>query len=79
MAKKDDSKQARMYGRVAKTPISNTFNELVEMYFLDCGDYAELLHIQDVFPRLSVVVFTGAMKRMSVQLKWSSKRRFRIG
>ena len=27
--KKDDSEQERMFGRLAKTPIDNTFNELV--------------------------------------------------
>ena len=38
--KKDEFKQERMFGRVAKIPIANTFNELVEMDFVDYGDHA---------------------------------------
>ena len=48
-----------MFGRVAKIPISNSFNELVERDFVDYGDYAAFLQIQDTFSRFSVVVFTG--------------------
>ena len=49
--KKDEFKQERMFGRVAKIPISNTFNELVEMDFVDYGDHATFLHIQGTFSR----------------------------
>ena len=35
--KKDEFKQERMFGRVAKIPIANTSNELVEMDFVDYG------------------------------------------
>ena len=47
--KKDDFKQERMSGWVAKIPISNTFSELVEMDFVDYGGHATFLHIQDTF------------------------------
>ena len=47
--KKDDFKHERMFGRVAKTPIANTFGELVEMDFVDYGDHATFLHIQGAF------------------------------
>ena len=53
-----------MFGAVSKIPISSAFNELVEMGFVDYGDYAAFLHIQDTFSRFSVGVFTGAKKMM---------------
>ena len=40
MIKKDVFKHGRMFGRVAKIIISNTFSELVEMDFVDYGDRA---------------------------------------
>ena len=40
-----------MFVGVAKIPIANTFNELVEMDFVDYGGYATFLHIQDTFSR----------------------------
>ena len=46
---KEYSKQERMFGMVAKIPIANTFNELVEMDFVDYGDYSAFLRIQDTF------------------------------
>ena len=46
-----------MFGRVAKIPIANTFNELVEMDFVDYVDYATFLHIRDTFSRFSVIIF----------------------
>ena len=54
--KKDEFKQERMFGRVAKIPIANTFNELVEMDFVDYGDHAAFLRIQDTFSRFSVAI-----------------------
>ena len=67
-----------MFRRVDKIPLANTFSELVEMVFVDYGDYAAFLHIQDSFSLLSVV-FTGAKKRMGKLQKWYVGRRFRIG
>ena len=52
-----------MFGSDAKIPNSNDFSLLVEMYFVDYGDYAAFLHIQDTFSRFSVVVFTGSKKK----------------
>ena len=50
---KGDSKQERMFGSVAKIPIANTFNELVEMDFVNYGYYAAFLHIQGAFRDLT--------------------------
>ena len=61
--KKKEFAQERLFGRVAKILISNTFTELVEMDFVDYGECAALLHIQDTVARFPVVVFIGAMKR----------------
>ena len=49
--KKDYFEQVRMFGGVAKIPISNTFSELVEMDFSDYGDSATFLRIRDTFSR----------------------------
>ena len=49
--KKGEFKQERMFGRVAKIHIANTFNELVGMDFVDYGGHATFLHIQDTFSR----------------------------
>ena len=80
--KKGDLKQERIImGRVAKIPIANTFSELVEMDFVDYGDYAAFLHIQGTFSRFSVDVFAGErqkdgqtseMARASAISKWLS-------
>ena len=60
--KMDDFKQERMFGRVAKMPIANTFNELADMDFVDHGDLATFLHIQDIFT-FSAIVFLGTKKK----------------
>ena len=52
-----------MFGRFKKTPISNTFSELVAMDFVYYGDYAEFLHIRDTSSRFSVAVFIAAKKK----------------
>ena len=62
MIKKGDSKQERMFGRLAKIPIANTFSELSEMDFADYGDLATFLHIQATFSRFSAIVFLGTKK-----------------
>ena len=49
--KKDGFQQERMFGLVSEIPIANTVNGLVEMDFVDCGDYAAFLHIRDSFSR----------------------------
>ena len=56
---KHDFKQERMFGRSAKIPIANTFNEPSEMDFVDYGDLETFLRIRDTFPRFSALVFTG--------------------
>ena len=58
-----------MFGRVAKIPIYNTFNELVEMDFADYGDLATFLHMRDTFSRFSASVFVGA-KRKNDRREW---------
>ena len=68
--KKDYFKQERMFGRVAKIPIANTFNEPVEMDFADYGDHATFLHIRDTFSRFSVVIFRVPRKRKNKRPKW---------
>ena len=52
-----------MFGRVARTPIANTFSELVEMDIVDYGDYAAFLHIRANFSRFRAAIFTGAKKK----------------
>ena len=39
--------QERMFGRASKIPIAKTLYELVEMGFVDYGEYAAFLRIQD--------------------------------
>ena len=75
---KDEFKQERMFGRVAKIPTSNTLSEFVAMDFADYGDYATFLHIQDAFSRFPVVVFICAERRIGKHRKWSLGRRFHI-
>ena len=55
--KKDEFKQEKMFGRVAKIPIANKFNELVEMDFVDYGAHATFAHIRDTFSIFSVIIF----------------------
>ena len=47
----------------AKIPIANTLRELVEMDFVDYGEYATFLHIRDAFSLFSVAVFIGGNKK----------------
>ena len=63
MAKKDDFEQAGMFGRVAKIPISNTSNGLLGKGFVDYGDLATFLHIQDAFSRFVAIVFLGTKRK----------------
>ena len=55
--KKGDSEQERMFGRVIKIHIVNTFSELVEMDFADYGDLVTFLRIRDTFSRFSAIAF----------------------
>ena len=48
---------------ISKIPIANTFSELAEMDFVDYGDFAAFLHIQDTFPRSPVIISIGAKKK----------------
>ena len=48
---------------MAKIPIANTLNELVEMDFADYGDLSTFLHIRDTFSRFSAIVFRGEKER----------------
>ena len=61
--KKDDFKQGRMFGRVAKIPIANTPNELAAVDFADYGDFATFLHIQATLSRISAIIFMGTKKK----------------
>ena len=45
-----------MFVRVSEIPVANTFNELVAMDFVDYGDYAALLNIQDAFSRFPAII-----------------------
>ena len=51
-----------MFGRVAKIPISDTFDELVGMDFVDYGGGATFLHIRDTFSRFSAIILRGEEK-----------------
>ena len=48
---------------VSKIAISNAVDELVEMDFVDYGDYSEFLQIRDSLSRFSVVVYSEKRKR----------------
>ena len=61
--KKGDFKQERMFGRVTKIPIANTPDGLVEMDFVDYGDFATFLRIQDAFPRFSIIALMVERKK----------------
>ena len=61
--KKGDFNQERMFGWVAKIPIANTSNGLVEMDFVEYGDHAAFLHIQDTFSRFTVIIFSRTKKQ----------------
>ena len=68
--KKGEFKQERMFGRVAKIPTSDAFSELVGMDFVDYGDYAAFLHIQDTFSRFPGIIFRGGSKRKNKRTQW---------
>ena len=53
----DEFKQERIPHRVAKIPISKTFNELAGLDFVDYGDHATCPHLQHTFPMYSIIVF----------------------
>ena len=72
--KKDEFKQERMFGRVAKIPIANTSNELFEMDFVDYGHHATFLHARDTFSRFSVVISWDQRNVKNKHRKWSAKR-----
>ena len=61
--KKDEFKQERMFGMVAKILIANTLNGLVAMDFVGYGDYSTFLHIRDTFSRFSAIIFLGDKKK----------------
>ena len=64
-----DFKREREFGGSAKIPIENTFSALVEMDFVDYGDYATLHRIQDTFSRFPAIVFLERRK-MRNRPKW---------
>ena len=61
--KKADFKHERMFGRVAKIPTANTFDELIEIDFVEYGEFAKFLRAHVTFSRFSVIIFTGAIKK----------------
>ena len=66
---KGDFEHERMFGMVAKIPIANTANELVEMDF--CGLW-RFLHIPEHsgrFSRPPAIIFLGAKRRKNNRLK----------
>ena len=68
MVRKTDFRQDRMFGRLAKIPIGNTFSGLSEMGFVDFGDLSTVLRIRDTFARFSAISFFGG-KEAQMQ-KW---------
>ena len=52
-----------MFGGAAKIPVSNIFDELAGMDFVDYGDCATFSHIRDTISRFPVVIFPGANKK----------------
>ena len=61
--KKGDFKQERMFIRVAKTPITNTSEEIVEMDFVDYGDLSTSLRIRDNFRDFHRLLFRNDKER----------------
>ena len=59
---KDEFEKERAFGRVAKIPISDTFDELVGMDFVDYGGGATFLHIRDTFSRFACIIFREQRK-----------------
>ena len=51
-----------MLGGVAKISIARTFNELVEIDFVDYGDFATFSHMRDTFPRFPAIIFMGGVE-----------------
>ena len=76
--KKGDINQERLFERVAKIPISNTFDELVEMDLLDYVGRAVFLHIQGAFSRFSVVI-PGYQEKGRTNGGNGKRKRFRNG
>ena len=72
--KKGDFKQERMFCRVAKIPIANTFGELAEMDFADYGDCAAFLRIRDAFPRFPAIVLRWLKRKKNKRQKWFGKK-----
>ena len=59
-----------MFGRVAKIPIANTVNELVEMDFADYGDLATFLDIGDIFFAISGDSVYERKRKKNKPQKW---------
>ena len=57
--KKDEFKKERMFGRVAKIPIADTFVELVEMDFVDYGDVKPFCTFEILFRASPPLFFRG--------------------
>ena len=55
--------QEGMSRRVAKIPISKTFNEQAAMGVADCGGQETFLRLQDTSPRDSIILFNADNKR----------------
>ena len=64
--REDESKQERLFRRVAKIPISLTFNVLEGVDFVDYGDGwvvgGLLIHLQGAPIRYYTIAFTGDKK-----------------
>ena len=52
-----------MFRRIARIHASRTLNELVDMDFVDGGEDATFLHIQDTFSRYSMITPACARKK----------------
>ena len=63
-----------MFGGVAEIPIAHTFAESVEMDFVDYGNHAAFLHIQDTLSRFPAIISAGAKKRKNKRKKWPGGR-----
>ena len=80
--KKDEFKRERVLACVAKIPIANTLNELVELDFVYYGYYAAFLHIMETSSRFPVAVFictaekgeqTSGMARETLISHWLAR------
>ena len=61
--KNDEFEHVRWSRGVAKIPISITPDELAVMNFVDGGEEATLLQIQDTFSMYSAISFAGGKKK----------------